>query len=131
MSPIDSGSQAANFHVFQRRKKYSKTNTKNDTKSDAKIINIQEEPSEEKGSQEQATMILTGNPTNSFPYVEEKTRSHMSSTSQIATQENIFSRYREIKKKNEALKATIYSEFWNKTATNQHKLLSALDTEKG
>jgi len=55
----------------------------------------------------------------------------VSSTSQIVTKQNIFARYKEIKKKSEALKATTYSEFWKKTTTTQHRLLSTLDTKKG
>ena len=49
MSPIDSGSQAVEFHVFKRKKKDPKKNTKTDTKSDTQVISIQEESSEEKG----------------------------------------------------------------------------------
>ena len=49
----------------------------------------------------------------------------------MGTKQNIFARYKEIKKNNEALKATTYSEFWKQTATTQHRLLSTFDTEKG
>ena len=73
----------------------------------------------------------TSLPTTSFSHIEEKTESPISSTSQIATEQNIFAKYREIKKKNEALKATTYSKFWKKISTTQHRLLSSLDTEKG
>ena len=108
MSPIDSESQATNFHVFKRRKKTNpKENTKIDTKNDTQTNN-QEDSSEEKGSWEQATIVLKGLPTTSFPHIEETTDLHVSSTSQIETQQNIFSRYREIKKKNEAFKTTTY-----------------------
>lgn len=76
-------------------------------------------------------MVLTSIPTTSFPYVEETTEWPISSASQILAQQNIFARYREIKRKNEALKASTYSEFWKETATTQHRFLSIFDTEKG
>ena len=44
---------------------------------------------------------------------------------------NILSKFKEIKKKNELLKATIYSQFWKLIASSQHTLISAFDTEKG
>lgn len=72
-------------------------------------------------------MVLTSIPTTSFPYVDETTKSPMPSTSQIPTQQNIFSRYREIKKKNKALNASTYSEFLKQNGTTQHRLLYALD----
>lgn len=73
--------------------------TKTDRKSDTQIINIQEKSWEDKGSQEQAIIALTSLPTTSFPYGEETKKSPVSSTSQIATQHNLFSRYKETKKK--------------------------------
>ena len=44
--------------------------------------------------------------------------------------QNIFSIYKEIKAKNQALKATTFSQFWKQTTTTQHRLLSAFDAEK-
>lgn len=41
-----------------------------------------------------------------------------------------FSIYKEIKAKNQALKATTFSQFWKKTTTSQHRLLSSFDIEK-
>ena len=76
-------------------------------------------------------MVLTSIPTTSFPYVDETTKSPMSSTSQIPTQQNIFSRYRDIKKKNEAFKASTYSDFLKQIVPTQHRLLYSLDMEKG
>lgn len=39
--------------------------------------------------------------------------------------------YKEIKKRNEALKASTYLQFWKQTSTSKHRLLSAFDTKKG
>lgn len=82
MLPTDSKAQATNFYVFKRRNKDPKTNTK----SDDQIINIQEESSEEKESQDQATIVLTGLPVTPFSNVQDITQSPASSTSQMGTQ---------------------------------------------
>lgn len=58
-------------------------------------------------------MVLTGSHISTFPGIEGiSTDSPVSSVSQGTEQQNIFARYKEIKRKNEALKATTYSEFW-------------------
>jgi ParB-like chromosome segregation protein Spo0J len=44
---------------------------------------------------------------------------------------NIFEKYNLIKKKNELLTNSTYAQFWKKTSTAQHRLLSTFDTEKG
>jgi len=36
-----------------------------------------------------------------------------------------------IKKKNERLASNTYAQFWKKTSTTQHRLLSAFNIEKG
>lgn len=103
-----------------------------------------EEPSQEESSQEYITLVLSGSYAATFPRVEEIfSCSHVSLVTQdplksIQTRElahttskhSIFARYREIKKKNEALKATTYLEFWKQTLASQHRLLSALNTQK-
>ena len=114
MSPADSESQVADFLVFKRRKK----------------TNTQEESLEEKGSQEQTILVLTCFPTISFAHIEETTVSRGFCFSGCSTTK-YFSRYKEIKRKNEALKVTTFSKFWKQTSTTQHKLLSALDSQKG
>jgi hypothetical protein len=43
----------------------------------------------------------------------------------------IFQKYDMIKKKNQMLTNSTYSQFWKKTSTTQHRLLAAFDTEKG
>jgi len=52
-----------------------------------------------------------------FPQIEEIIDSPVSYVSQDTMQQNIFARYKKIKRKNEALKATIYSEFWKNSLT--------------
>lgn len=74
--------------------------------------------------------MLTCIPTTSLPYIEEITQSHVSSTYQAPPQKSIFARYKEIELKNEALKASTYSEFSKQAATTQHRLLSTFDSEK-
>jgi hypothetical protein len=44
---------------------------------------------------------------------------------------SIFEKYDLIKKKNQTLTNNTYAQFWKKTSTAQHRLLSAFDTEKG
>jgi hypothetical protein len=44
---------------------------------------------------------------------------------------SIFEKYDMIKKKNQMLTNSTYSQFWKQTSTTQHRLLSAFDTEKG
>ena len=44
---------------------------------------------------------------------------------------NIFSKFLEIKQKNESLKSQVYSQFWKQTSTSQHRLLSSFDSERG
>jgi len=44
---------------------------------------------------------------------------------------NIFSKYMEIKQKNETFKAHMYNQFWKQTSTSQHILLSAFESGKG
>ena len=74
---------------------------------------------------------MSGFPTTSFPQIEEITYSPMSSISHDTTQQNTFSRYKEIKKKNEALEVTTYSKFRKQYSTTHHRILRALDTKKG
>lgn len=81
MSPADLENQATNFVVFKRRKNDPKTATNSDSNTDPQVINIQEESSEEKDSQEKSTMVLTNVPTIPFTYVEETIESPISSTS--------------------------------------------------
>lgn len=50
---------------------------------------------------------------------------------QGTTESNIFSKYIEIKHKNEMLKVTTYTQSEKQTTTSQHRLLPAFDTEKG
>ena len=76
-------------------------------------------------------MVMSRFPTTSFPQTKEITYSPISHISHDSTQQNVFSRYKEIKRKNEALKDTTYSKFRNNSSTTQHNLLSALDTEMG
>ena len=45
--------------------------------------------------------------------------------------QNIFSKFLEIKQKNESLKANVYSQFWKHTSTSQHGMLTSFDSEKG
>lgn len=72
-------------------------------------------------------MVLIDTPTTSFPYVEETIESPASYSFQIPPNQRIFTRYREIKLKNEAIKASTYLEFWKQIATTQHIFLSAFD----
>jgi hypothetical protein len=44
---------------------------------------------------------------------------------------SIFEKYEMIKKKNQMLTNNTYSQFWKKTSTTQHRLLSAFDIEEG
>lgn len=44
---------------------------------------------------------------------------------------NVFTNFLEINQKNEALKANVYAQFWKKTSTSQHRLLTTFDNEKG
>jgi hypothetical protein len=44
---------------------------------------------------------------------------------------SIFEKYDLIKKKNQMLTNNTYAQFWKKTSTTQHRLLSSFDTEKG
>ena len=46
-------------------------------------------------------------------------------------EKNIFSKFLEIKQKNEALKLDVYNQFLKQTSTSQHRLLTAFDSEKG
>ena len=95
------------------------------------MITIQEEYLKERDAQEKTTLNLTGTPTTSLPYVDDTIECPISSTSQVPPQPSIFTRYKEIKLKNEALKALTYLAFWKQTATTQHRLLYAFDSEKG
>jgi hypothetical protein len=52
-------------------------------------------------------------------------------SSQEPTRLNIFEKYNLIKKKNELLTNSTYAQFWKKTYTTQHRLLSSFDTKKG
>jgi hypothetical protein len=44
---------------------------------------------------------------------------------------SIFEKYDLIKKTNQTLTSNTYAEFWKKTSTTQHRLLSTFNTEKG
>jgi hypothetical protein len=44
---------------------------------------------------------------------------------------SIFKKYDMIKTKNQMLTNNTYAQFWKKTSTDQHRLLSAFDVEKG
>jgi hypothetical protein len=44
---------------------------------------------------------------------------------------SIFEKYDLINKKNQTLTSNTYAQFWKKTSTAQHRLLSSFDTEKG
>jgi hypothetical protein len=44
---------------------------------------------------------------------------------------SIFEKYDLIKKRNQTLTISTCAQFWKKTSTAQHRLLSAFDTEKG
>jgi hypothetical protein len=44
---------------------------------------------------------------------------------------SIFEKYDLIKKKNQTLTSSTYAQFWKRTSTTQHRLLSAFDIEKG
>jgi len=79
--------------VFKRRKKYQHTTIKTNSRANPEVINIQEESSKEGDEQEHATLIFTGTPTTSLPYIEETIESHVSSTSQAPPQPSIFTRY--------------------------------------
>lgn len=76
-------------------------------------------------------MILTGTATTSLPYVEETNESLISSTYQVPPHLSIFTRYKEIKLKNEALKASTYSKFCKQTVTTQRRFLSSFELAKG
>jgi hypothetical protein len=52
-------------------------------------------------------------------------------TSQGSVPLSIFEKYEMIKKKNQTLTNSTYSQFWKKTSTTQHRLLSSFDTDKG
>ena len=43
--------------------------------------------------------------------------------------QNIFSKFLEIKHKNEALKSNVYSQFWKQTSKSHHRLSIYLDSE--
>jgi hypothetical protein len=51
--------------------------------------------------------------------------------SNIGPKLSIFEKYELIKKKNQTLTNSTYTQFQKKTSTTQHRLLSAFDTEKG
>jgi hypothetical protein len=44
---------------------------------------------------------------------------------------SIFEKYELIKKRNQTLTSSTCAQFWKKTSTAQHRLLSTFDTEKG
>jgi hypothetical protein len=54
-----------------------------------------------------------------------------SQPSKIGPKLSIFEKCDLIKKKNQTLTTSTYAQFWKKTSTAQHQLLSAFDTEKG
>jgi hypothetical protein len=51
--------------------------------------------------------------------------------SKIGLKLSIFEKYDLIKRKNQTLTSNTYAQFWKKTSTAQHRLLSAFDTEMG
>ena len=55
----------------------------------------------------------------------------LSTKSQEPAGLNIFENCNLIKKKNELLNNNTYAQFWKKTSTAQHRLLSTFDTKKG
>ena len=76
-------------------------------------------------------MVLIGFNTFAFPRIEEITiDSPMLSIYYGTTQQDIFSRYKEIKRNNEALKATKYSELCEQYSTIEHRILSSLVNKK-
>jgi hypothetical protein len=44
---------------------------------------------------------------------------------------NIFDKYKQIKQRNDLLNNNTYTQFWKKTSTDQHKMLSTFDIERG
>ena len=71
-----------------------------------------------------------GSPSSSVSQAPPKTP-QTRDLAQDTAEPNIFSKYMEIKKRNEMLKATTYTQLWKKTTTSQHRLLSTCDTENG
>lgn len=69
-----------------------------------------------------------------FSFQQTKETSHDSPTSPISPstrQQSIFSIFREIKKNNEELKTSTYTEFWKQSSTTQHGLLPTIDPDGG
>jgi len=52
-------------------------------------------------------------------------------SSEIGPKLSYFEKYDLIKKKNQMLTSNTYAQFWKKTSTTWHRLLSAFDIEKG
>jgi hypothetical protein len=94
---------------------------------------------DEKGSQSTATMkddwsllgtrnkqiisiVFSKKPTDTPP---------VNQPSKIAPKLSFFEKYDMIKKKNQTLTNSTYAQFWKKTSTAQHKMLSTFDIEKG
>ena len=144
MPPTNSDNSNAEFIVFKRKKKHPNAIEKLDSPINprfrSQIITIQDETADEGNTQQPTIMILSGTPINRSTKVEEivqsitveaNVQSPVSTSSQVSNQQSIFSKYKEIELKNEALKASTYFEFWKKTTMPQHRLLYAFDAEKG
>lgn len=70
-------------------------------------------------------------PSSSTPFSVEPMEIIHSTETNFVEDSTIFSKFLEIKQKNETLKQKMYSKFWKQTSTSQHKLLSAFDNERG
>jgi hypothetical protein len=68
------------------------------------------------------TTVLPKKPTDTPPANQSR---------KIGPKLSIFEKYDLIKKKNQMLTSSTYAQFWKKTSTAQHRLLSAFDSEKG
>jgi hypothetical protein len=98
-------------------------------------------PDRSGGEETQSTTVMEGE-NSPFSSGSQQMMSTSSSKKQDdttlitrATQEpaglNLFEKYNLIKKKNEILKNSTYSQFWKQTSIAQHRLLSNFDTDKG
>jgi hypothetical protein len=68
------------------------------------------------------TTVFPKKPTNTPP---------VNQPSKTGPKLSIFEKYDLIKKKNQTLTSSTYAQFWKKTSSSQHRMLSAFDTEKG
>jgi hypothetical protein len=111
---------------FQLHTKRSKTTQAPDTAGEKEIPSTTMTEVDQSllstSSKQIITSVLPKNPTDTPP---------VNQPGKIGPKLSIFDKYDLIKKKNQTLTNSTYAQFWKKTSTAQHRLLSAFDIEKG